>query len=99
TRSDRDWSSDVCSSDLKLFWVFEKFDQFLNFFLGLFNTGHVFESRPVLFLAEQARLAFAEAQGPFAGHLELADQEKPDQRGQQRSEERRVGKECRARRS
>src|SRR5206468_8104180 len=66
TRSDRDWSSDVCSSDL---------------LFGVRTAAHLLA----------AFRAVAE-RGEWAGELEVTHRE-----GQTRSEERRVGKECRYR--
>src|SRR5690606_39688859 len=87
TRFSRDWSSDVCSSDLNLLETLLKLNQTV---VGLdnFATGHQHNLDEVqsLVTAEQwAKFRFIE------GDIrEFSD-------CQNRSEERRVGKECRYR--
>src|SRR5256884_1563834 len=83
TRCSRDWSSDVCSSDL-----------FLNFVQALtescdtwfYQVGIKTGAEPIIDWAQ--RLGFGAKCGiPIRGEVE----------GRVRSEERRVGKECRSR--
>src|SRR5206468_5758462 len=74
TRSDRDWSSDVCSSDL------------------LERGEHI---RLVAENADHENVAIRVARGHEARHLETGNIGQPEV--DQRSEERRVGKECRCR--
>src|SRR5699024_11776979 len=72
TRSKRDWSSDVCSSDLRGFFVFLGHDLTMNESVNADDrVAHDYLERIEIF-------------------KELADE--------YRSEERRVGKECRCRR-
>jgi hypothetical protein len=63
---------------LEFFRVLEEFDQFRHFLLGFLDTGNVLESDFVAFLVQHAGAALAEAQGAFAGHLDLADDEEVD---------------------
>src|SRR2546428_5102049 len=83
TRSDRDWSSDVCSSDL--IWVPKK-------------KG---DTRPPDQVPEQERDYYLERLYPSYGNL--APRDIASRRAKEvcdegrRSEERRVGKECRSR--
>ena len=75
---------------LEFFGVLQKLDEFGDFLFGLLHTRHVFERRAVLFLAQHPRLALAEAQRSFAGHFELADQEKPNQRAEKHERQQRI---------
>src|SRR5206468_6981895 len=75
TRSDRDWSSDVCSSDLKLLLLGHAFDTLGCKVVGLRTDNFNFPSQRAI-----------EALGA-----------RKDGVIRHRSEERRVGKECRAR--
>src|SRR5687768_18108116 len=80
TRCSRDWSSDVCSSDLSLDGPAELLDPiYLEVARKIRVKGH---------LAEEIQAAFAPLRGrPVVGvHIRHG-----------RSEERRVGKECRSR--
>src|SRR5690625_7424025 len=77
TRWPRDWSSDVCSSDL-LMWQTELYIVELK----LFKTNAFYQTSPTLIRFLNYFLKF------FAASM-----------CRQRSEERRVGKECRYRRS
>src|SRR2546421_3658503 len=79
TRSDRDWSSDVCSSDLDMNMR------------DLMNTLLESEGYEVI-QAENAAAVQAAFEGPQPDAV-LLDLQLPDGR----SEERRVGKECRSR--
>src|SRR2546429_1249203 len=87
TRCSRDWSSDVCSSDLEG-WLY------LAAILDLFSrlvVGWAMAATEDEHLVELAlRMALANRHPP-AGLLHHSD------RGSERSEERRVGKECRSR--
>src|SRR5206468_9775789 len=78
TRSDRDWSSDVCSSDLNIRTV--AYD-------GGLKNAFDFPG----FVPAYVRPLFCEGKGPFRWVALSGDP-------RDRSEERRVGKECRARR-
>ncbi len=60
--------------------VLEEFDDFLQFFLGFFNTRDIFESDFLLLRTEQAGAGFSEAQGLVAAGLHLANHEDPEQR-------------------
>src|SRR5206468_4405195 len=91
TRSDRDWSSDVCSSDLADFT--EDANTFTSANLSnyqavvfLLTTGDVLDTNQ-----QAAFQGFIQAGGGYVGVHSAADTE----RGW-RSEERRVGKECRS---
>ena len=64
---------------LEFFRVLQKFDQFGNFLDGFLDAGHVLERGLVPFLGQHPGLALAEAQRALAGHLDLADEEKPEQ--------------------
>src|SRR5690625_5771314 len=78
TRWPRDWSSDVCSSDLTRILEYIKPD-----YVHVFVGGRV-----------------ADRGGPeLAEQLEAEGYEKYAKAAAQRSEERRVGKECRSRRA
>src|SRR5688572_32441046 len=81
TRFDCDWSSDVCSSDLE-----QKPLMPLNV-----------PRQPLMCLLEPAQTA--ERRAPHLARLEQVhdDRDREQQDAQQRSEERRVGKECRSR--
>src|SRR2546430_10760890 len=83
TRFDCDWSSDVCSSDLRLSPVVEELIVLHR------RVQHLLDHRgePMDLIDEQhiARLQVGEDRRQIAGPLE------------HRSEERRVGKECRSR--
>src|SRR5205085_9486894 len=87
TRFDCDWSSDVCSSDLEHTLPFgpgqEEFaDEIEEFLTGARRAG---QSERVL-----ATVLFGDIVGSTERAAELGDS-----RWRQRSEERRVGKECR----
>ena len=64
---------------LKFLRVLEEFHQLRNLFLRFFDTRHILEGRLVLFLRKHPGLALAEAERAFARHLDLADEEKPDE--------------------
>src|SRR5690606_40554185 len=82
TRFSRDWSSDVCSSDLVLKPAFKSIQQRLS--LGLISVLILVG----LLLAQISLWVFDQGLRRYLNtHL------------QQRSEERRVGKECRSRRA
>src|SRR5205807_6842871 len=87
TRLQGDWSSDVCSSDLSLD---EHFTTYNRFYGGQIGAGWDFHLGDV-FLSVDSRVAFGrnheteKVSGGSAIHA------------QERSEERRVGKECKAR--
>src|SRR5207249_8609471 len=92
TRSKRDWSSDVCSSDLTQDDVFDAMEPVISGVFEEFAKG-----KPVT--RKWPRIPFAEAVRKYGS-------DKPDLRNpilmqdvseHFRSEERRVGKECRSR--
>src|SRR5206468_4521321 len=92
TRSDRDWSSDVCSSDLDLTPSPTT--------LPTWTTGHTGTSGSALhFDGAGSYVALAAATtAPLLGSSSLSFWIKTTQTGNtNRSEERRVGKECRTR--
>src|SRR5699024_11574967 len=85
TRSKRDWSSDVCSSDLAAAFSFEPADSLTPWPAGISIASPVRGLRPV----RAARLVRSTENQPgivIFSPLETCE----------RSEERRVGKECRA---
>src|SRR5206468_9332508 len=81
TRSDRDWSSDVCSSDLGT----AKVDRLVRHYCFLLRVGWQ-GAAGVRVRLETARVAAGDR------HADLVPAVEDDAR---RSEERRVGKECR----
>src|SRR5205807_3120899 len=83
TRLQGDWSSDVCSSDLRLALIREHLGNLI-----LMGSRH---SAPTLRLRE-----FLERNGHPFTYVDL-DKDKLSQELLDRSEERRVGKECRSR--
>jgi len=64
---------------LKLFGVFEELHQLGDLFDGFIDTGNVFEGGLVSFLGQQTCFAFAEAERAFTGHLDLANEEEPNE--------------------
>src|SRR5207249_7745847 len=85
TRSKRDWSSDVCSSDLKQLRT-ERQQR---------GQHHARNRRPQADAPEAVRCSRAASRfnGLSAAHRPAQAQEQNPQRDQERSEERRVGKE------
>src|SRR2546429_2651761 len=83
TRCSRDWSSDVCSSDL----YSEGSD-------GILVLATRFRTRPI---QEDTREEVRKLQAKLKEHLETAQKIQGDVKTIERSEERRVGKECRSR--
>src|SRR2546421_4274459 len=79
TRSDRDWSSDVCSSDLKYFLGYIEVDQEASKSAALNMADEKALSEPMRALVDQ-----------FLDQNQVGEDVR-------RSEERRVGKECRSR--
>src|SRR5438105_8366253 len=79
TRSTRDWSSDVCSSDIPFYWMLvTSFKQNRDLYVGASDTSHIpwiFNDAPTL---EHVKLLLGQTDFP---------------RWVLRSEERRVGKE------
>src|SRR5206468_6111752 len=93
TRSDRDWSSDVCSSDLDIAG-----STAIGEALGLERSKYLFDEVMRLVAAEVERYGGTVAQ--LAGDGLLAVFGAPvahEDDSERRSEERRVGKGCRAR--
>src|SRR5206468_8138657 len=98
TRSDRDWSSDVCSSDLhtahlKLYYPAE-------FYVGLLNNQPMGFYSPAVIAGDAKRHAVAMLPvdvNRSAVNAVCEESQRTDLTD--RSEERRVGKECRSRRS
>src|SRR5207249_6693522 len=96
TRSKRDWSSDVCSSDLIwvecYFWSFPYYLVGAGFagMIGWFNREFGWETSllivPIIYLIYRSY------------RLYLGKLEDEKRHVEERSEERRVGKECRCRR-
>src|SRR6185369_6196588 len=85
TRSRRanhqDALGDLAAQFLELLRVLEEFDDLLQLFLGLFDTGNVLEGDTFLLVVEQFCTGFAEAEGLVAARLHLAERkrEEPDQ--------------------
>src|SRR5207237_1635182 len=52
---------------LKLFWIFKKIDDFLDFFLRLLDTGYIFEGHTVPIAGKHSLFALAEIQRALAG--------------------------------
>src|SRR5690349_25178459 len=75
TRSLRDWSSDVCSSDL-----------------SEYNDSSYDDRAHILVADREGGLLSYDLSRPWWGQFEISDEERAE-----RSEERRVGKECRSR--
>src|SRR5699024_12231591 len=94
TRSKRDWSSDVCSSDLVFFLIALLFAAFPARLVD--NIGKILAPALVILLTIMLVLAFINPMGPIQGP-EQAYQTGAFTTGFLRSEERRVGKECRTR--
>src|SRR5207249_7613039 len=91
TRSKRDWSSDVCSSDLGI-----------NALNGVFGAWT--DSIPMVVISGQVKIETLVSSFNISGLRQLGDQEadiismvRPITKYAVRSEERRVGKECRSR--
>src|SRR5690606_40610497 len=87
TRFSRDWSSDVCSSDLPGDEALQEHAAIIKEALAL--AAHGFKGFAQFAVAVAAGQADAATAGGAFQHYRVA----------QRSEERRVGKECRAKRS
>src|SRR5690606_40247422 len=88
TNFSRDWSSDVCSSDLSMKQTKNSFlIYFLAFSLFLTTTHSGFSQQPILTGAEQAELYLPLLEGKKIGFVGNQTSIMP-----QRSEERRVGK-------
>src|SRR5699024_11537373 len=88
TRSKRDWSSDVCSSDLQMFYQLREHQkrnqtQHLILVSGVPGAGKTFVGLNLAHTMDNA--VYLSGNGPLVDVL------------QDRSEERRVGKECRMR--
>ena len=81
------------SQIVELLRVFQKFDDFLQFFLRFFGSGHFSESHLDFFLIVQLGAAFAERHHLAAPALGLLHDKEPhpdeQQHGQQRGEQRR----------
>src|SRR5206468_8104391 len=90
TRSDRDWSSDVCSSDLG------RHRRFRNVLLELCDQPNGYPKLPGEFLA--AQFASVTASAALRPRLTALKALQIFPTANDRSEERRVGKECRYRR-
>src|SRR5207247_4205397 len=94
TRSTRDWSSDVCSSDLLV-----RDGNFLPTAAGDRTTGQLFVAYQALYQA-QPRILFtksADAGTTWTASVAISDNPSTAAVFNPRSEERRVGKECRTR--
>jgi hypothetical protein len=63
---------------LKFLRVFEELDKFGDFLDGFIDASDIFEGGFVAFLGKEAGFTLAEAQGSFASHFDLADEEEPD---------------------
>src|SRR5256886_4420626 len=79
TRFDCDWSSDVCSSDLEIFFVFNQIAQ-------------IQRMQPLHILMRRDQI-----HDVLIGHELASNGVEDHDAGDARSEERRVGKECRSR--
>ena len=69
---------------LKFLGLAQELDDFLQFFLGLFHAGDIFERHLLLLRRMQAGPALSKAEGLIAATLHLAHHEDPQT--QQRSE-------------
>src|SRR5438128_2046692 len=63
---------------LKLLRFFQELDNFLQFFFGFFNAGHVLESDALLLIVEQFCPRLAKAEGLVAARLHLPQHEDPE---------------------
>src|SRR5206468_9036377 len=89
TRSDRDWSSDVCSSDLeaqKSEWLRTHRDQFV-----------VIKDQSLLGFFDNFHQAYTAGVAEYGMNIDFLVKRVVPQEPVFRSEERRVGKECRFR--
>src|SRR5439155_18345352 len=87
TRWPRDWSSDVCSSDLSSRRITSG---------DATGTAHLAQSISTALLTHSYRTNLADWEGEKQSAISLTDRV-PGAGGETRSEERRVGKECRSR--
>src|SRR5206468_8657172 len=87
TRSDRDWSSDVCSSDLRD-WREPERGGFHAIHLGIRNRQFI----GTLAVRKARGASFRKRRSDLGGRCFAEDPARAE-----RSEERRVGKECRSR--
>src|SRR5207249_5516973 len=87
TRSKRDWSSDVCSSDLNAIWSARPQHVAPVAQIARLIASHAGKPR----VAGEASIPTVAASGRNGGHVVVGAHD--------RSEERRVGKECRSGRS
>src|SRR3989442_642333 len=88
TRCGRDWSSDVCSSDLD-------YDNLAQFIPDMKSSRVVSRSGDRVVVEQKGEIGFFFYRQPVDVTLEVL--ERPQRRIVARSEERRVGKECRSR--
>src|SRR5690606_39439889 len=99
TRFSRDWSSDVCSSDLEINEDKSIKEDIIKFYPSVSGTAYLKDHSTIEFIPEN-KLKQGEI---YTGKLDLSKIVKniPDslELFKFRSEERRVGKECRCRRS
>src|SRR5699024_11934464 len=91
TRSKRDWSSDVCSSDLEANFLLVRFEKVKKLFEFLLQQGIVVRDRSSVPLCENSLRITV---GKPEENRQILDAIKNFY--QNRSEERRVGKECRS---
>ena len=75
-KQDALWNS--AAQFLKLLRLLQKVDNFLEFFLGFFDTGDIFKCHLLLMGSEQAGAAFAEGQCLVAAALHLTHEEDPE---------------------
>src|ERR1700722_20245085 len=80
-RSDQQHSlGNTTTQLLELLCFAQKLDDFLQLFLGLIHTGHIFEGDLLLLHGEQAGTALAEGQCLVASALHLAQHKEPQSR-------------------
>ncbi len=72
---------DAAAEALELLGIFKELHQLRHFFDSFLNARYVFEGRFVAFFGQEAGLALAKAQGTLAGHFNLANEEEPNQCG------------------
>ena len=65
---------------LKLLGIFQELNQLGNFFNGFVDAGDIFKRSLVPFFGQEPGLALAETKRPLTRHLDLANEEEPNER-------------------